>query len=57
MEKEKLVHLENEQIVVSSRQVADSFGKEHRNLIRDIETLIGGIVKLRLTCKQTKTSV
>ena len=36
MEKEKLVHLENEQIVVSSRQVADSFGKEHRNLIRDI---------------------
>ena len=51
MEKEKLVHLENEQIVVSSRQVADSFGKEHRNLIRDIETLIGGMLKIEHTPK------
>lgn len=35
-----LVEIRNNQVVVSSRQVAESFGKEHRNVKRDIERLI-----------------
>ena len=36
----KLVDVVNNEIVVSSRQVAEHFGKEHRNVKRDIERLI-----------------
>ena len=33
------------QLVVTSRQVAGDFEKEHFNVVRDIEKLIGGIIK------------
>lgn len=33
------------QVVVSSRQIAENFEKEHFNVLRDIETLIKGIIK------------
>lgn len=36
---------ENGQVVVSSRVVAEKFGKEHSKVTRDIETLIGSIAK------------
>ena len=32
--------------MVSSRAVAEKFGKEHRNVLRDIENLIGGLTKI-----------
>ena len=37
---ENLVEIKNNQVVVSSRQVAEYFGKEHRNILRDIENII-----------------
>lgn len=37
---EDLVKVENNQVVVSSRQVANDFGKEHRNLLRDIRGML-----------------
>jgi phage regulatory protein, rha family len=42
---ESLVELRNDQIVVSSRQVAKNFGKRHDHICRDIETIIGGLPK------------
>ena len=42
---------ENGQVVVSSRVVAERFGKEHSNVTRDIEVLIGGILKIEDTHK------
>ena len=35
-----LVFMKNDQVVTSSRNVARDFGKEHRNVIRDIERLL-----------------
>lgn len=37
---EQLVRIENEQIVTDSRSVAEHFGKQHKNVIRDIENII-----------------
>ena len=37
--KDEMVVVQNNQAVTTSLQVAESFGKEHRNVIRDIETL------------------
>ncbi|MBD9295452.1 MAG: hypothetical protein EGS06_00320 [Megamonas funiformis] len=37
---ENLVEIRDNQVVVSSRQVAEYFGKEHRNILRDIENII-----------------
>lgn len=34
-----LVKIENNQVVTSSRQVAETFGKEHRNVMQTIENL------------------
>lgn len=36
---------QNGQLVVSSRQIAEDFEKEHSNVIRDIENLIRGVLK------------
>lgn len=36
---DSLVKIENNEVVVSSRQVAESFGKRHDNVLRDINTL------------------
>lgn len=36
----ELVFMNNDQVVTSSRNVARDFGKEHRNVIRDIERLL-----------------
>lgn len=37
---ESLVKVENNEVVVSSRQVAESFGKEHKTVLRNIDELI-----------------
>ena len=37
---------ENGQVVVSSREVAENFGKEHKHVLRDIENLMGGEPKI-----------
>ncbi len=37
---ERLVEIRNKQVVVSSRQVAEAFGKEHRNVLADIREII-----------------
>lgn len=37
---------ENGQIVVSSRMVAERFGKEYKNVLRDIDSLIGSKLSL-----------
>ena len=43
-----LISIQNQegQLVVSSRQVAEHFEKEHRNVIRDIESIIEGMLKI-----------
>lgn len=41
----ELVYLKNEQALTDSLTVAEMFGKEHRNVIRAIETLLEGIAK------------
>lgn len=40
---------ENGQVVVSSREVAENFGKEHKHVLRDIENLMGGKPKIGLS--------
>lgn len=40
---------ENGQVVVSSREVAKNFGKEHKHVLRDIENLMGGEPKIGLS--------
>ena len=43
----KIINIQKQdgQLVVSSRQIAEHFEKEHFNVVRDIEKLIGGIIK------------
>lgn len=38
----QLVKVVNNQLVTDSRQVAEAFGKRHRDVMRAIETLWGG---------------
>lgn len=38
---ENLVEIKNNQVVVSSRQVAEKFGKEHRNVLANIREILG----------------
>ena len=45
MENEKLVRIENKQIVVSSREICKHFEKQHYHVMRDIEVILGGISK------------
>lgn len=42
----ELVTMYNHQLVTDSRQVAEHFGKDHRHVTRDIETLLGGMPKI-----------
>ena len=35
-----LVEVQNNQIVVSSKQVAEHFGKEHKNVLADIRDIL-----------------
>ena len=37
-----ILSTQNGEPVASSRQIAESFGKEHKHVLRDIENLIGG---------------
>lgn len=55
---ENLVEIKNNQVVVSSRQVAEYFGKEHRNILRDIEDIIiqGGMLNFEHTQMFHKTT-
>lgn len=54
---ENLVEIRDNQVVVSSRQVAEYFGKEHRNILRDIEDIIiqGGMLNFEHTQMFHKT--
>ncbi len=36
----KIITRENSELVVSSREVAENFGKAHKNIIRDIENIL-----------------
>ena len=41
-----ILSTQNGEPVASSRQIAESFGKEHRNVMRDIENLMtAGVLK------------
>lgn len=44
-----ILSMQNGEPVVSSRQIAESFGKEHKHVLRDIENLIGGESKIGLS--------
>ena len=44
-----LVFLKNEEAVCSSRDVAENFEKRHNNVLRDIENLMGGLLKIEQT--------
>ena len=47
---------ENGQVVVSSREVAENFGKEHRNVMRDVENIMSqGVLKNEQTPMFFKT--
>lgn len=41
-----LVRINSNQVVTDSRSVAEHFGKRHDHVIRDIETIIGGLPKI-----------
>ncbi len=44
-----ILSTQNGKPVASSRQIAESFGKEHKHVLRDIENLIGGESKIGLS--------
>ena len=44
-----ILSTQNGEPVASSRQIAESFGKEHKHVLRDIENLIGGESKIGLS--------
>lgn len=44
-----LVEIHNNQVVVSSRDVAENFGKQHKHVLRDIEVLLEGMPKIGQT--------
>ena len=48
---EELVQIQNNQIVVSSRQVAENFGKEHGKVLRSIESIIKESGKPEMACE------
>ncbi|EJF92657.1 Rha family transcriptional regulator [Bartonella tamiae] len=49
-ERQPIVFIENGEVFANSRDVAAYFGKEHRNIIRDIEKLIAeGVLKFEQT--------
>lgn len=46
-----LVYLKNDEAVCDSLQVAEKFGKRHSNVVRTIETLLEGMLKIEETQK------
>lgn len=49
-ERQPIVFIDNGEVFANSRDVAVYFGKEHRNILRDIEKLIGeGVLKFEHT--------
>lgn len=44
-----ILSTQNGEPVASSRQIAESFGKSHDNVLKGIENLIGGLVKINDT--------
>lgn len=51
-----ILSTQNGEPVASSRQIAESFGKEHRNVMRDIENLMtAGVLKNEQTPMFYKT--
>lgn len=44
-----LVEVKNNQVVTTSRQVAECFSKQHRNVIRAIQNLVEGVLKIEHT--------
>lgn len=51
-----ILSTQNGEPVASSRQIAESFGKEHRNVMRDIENLMmAGVLKNEQTRMFYKT--
>lgn len=44
-----ILSTQNGEPVVSSRQIAENFGKSHDNVLKGIENLIGGLVKINDT--------
>lgn len=49
-ERQPIVFIDNGEVFANSRDVAAYFGKEHRNILRDIEKLIGeGVLKFEHT--------
>lgn len=51
METRALVFLDNNQALTDSRTVADYFGKEHKNVVRDIRTLVQQMASERQSSK------
>lgn len=51
-----LLTISNGQPTASSRDVAEHFGKEHKNVLRDIENLIGGLPNFEHTPMFFKTT-
>lgn len=47
----ELVYLKNDEAVCDSLQVAEKFGKRHSNVVRTIETLLEGMLKIEETKK------
>lgn len=53
---ENLVEIKNDQVVVSSVDVAKNFDKRHNNLMRDIDTIIEDCSKLSSAKRLFKAS-
>lgn len=52
----ELLPISNGQPTASSRDIAEHFGKEHKNVLRDIENLIGGLPNFEQTPMFFKTT-
>lgn len=52
----ELLTISNGQPTASSRDIAEHFGKEHKNVLRDIENLIGGLPNFEHTPMFFKTT-
>ena len=51
-----LVRIDSNQVVTDSRSVAEHFGKQHNNVMRDIKTLLEGVLKIEQTPMFYKTT-